>query len=127
MAKFLQVCKIGNWCLFVLAVSFLLLPFFLNTHPASAQSHDTDTVEAAAHPAKSSASDSAGIAFIAAAIATGLSSVAAGIAVAITGSAAIGAVAEKPEIMGKVLIFVALAEGIAIYGLLISIIIMTKI
>jgi V/A-type H+-transporting ATPase subunit K len=43
------------------------------------------------------------------------------------GAAAMGAVAEKPELMGKSLIYVALAEGIAIYGLLISIVILSKI
>jgi V/A-type H+-transporting ATPase subunit K len=59
--------------------------------------------------------------FIAAALATGLSSLAAGYAVANVGSAAIGALAEKPELMGRVLIVIGLAEGIAIYGLIVSI------
>ena len=66
-------------------------------------------------------------AFMAAAFATGIGSVAAGYAVANVGTAAMGAVAEKPELMGKSLIYVALAEGIAIYGLLISIIILAKV
>jgi V/A-type H+-transporting ATPase subunit K len=64
---------------------------------------------------------------IAAALSTGLSAVAAGIAVAIVGSAAMGAVAERPEVMGRSIIFVGLAEGIAIYGLIISIMILGKI
>ena len=66
-------------------------------------------------------------AMIAAAVATGLGSLAAGYAVSAVGTAAMGAVAEKPELMGKSLIYVALAEGIAIYGLLISIIILAKV
>lgn len=66
-------------------------------------------------------------AFLAAAIATGIGSVAAGYAVAQVGTAAMGAVAEKPDLMGKSLIYVALAEGIAIYGLLISIIVLAKV
>ena len=66
-------------------------------------------------------------AFMAAAIATGIGSLAAGFAVAQVGTAAMGAVAEKPELMGKSLIYVALAEGIAIYGLLISIIVLAKV
>jgi V/A-type H+-transporting ATPase subunit K len=66
-------------------------------------------------------------AFVAAALATGLGSIAAGMAVSNVGSAAMGAVAERPELMGKSLIYVALAEGIAIYGLLISIIILAKV
>lgn len=65
--------------------------------------------------------------FIAAALATGLSSLGAGIAVASVGSAAIGALAEKPELLGRALIMVGLAEGIAIYGLIISILILNQI
>jgi V/A-type H+/Na+-transporting ATPase subunit K len=65
--------------------------------------------------------------FIAAALATGLSSLGAGIAVASVGSAAIGALAEKPELLGRALIMVGLAEGIAIYGLIISILILNKV
>ncbi|MCB0121398.1 MAG: V-type ATP synthase subunit K, partial [Caldilineaceae bacterium] len=50
----------------------------------------------------------------------------AGIAVGISGAAAIGAMAEKPEILGRALIVVGLAEGIAIYGLIISFMILTQ-
>lgn len=64
--------------------------------------------------------------FVAAALATGLSSLGAGIAVASVGSAAIGALAEKPELLGRTLIMVGLAEGIAIYGLIISILILNQ-
>lgn len=66
------------------------------------------------------------IAFIAAALATGISSLAAAYAVAAVGSAAIGAMAEKPELFGRLLIVIGLAEGIAIYGLIISIMILTR-
>lgn len=58
--------------------------------------------------------------FLAAALSTGLSCIGAGVAVAAASSSALGAISEDPEIMGKSLIFVALAEGIALYGLLIS-------
>ena len=64
--------------------------------------------------------------FLAAALATGLSALGAGYAVAAVGSAAIGAMAEKPELLGRVLIMVGLAEGIAIYGLIISILILNE-
>ncbi len=57
---------------------------------------------------------------LAAAISTGLACVGAGIAVAGSGAAAVGATAEKPESFGRSLIFVGLSEGIAIYGLIIS-------
>jgi V/A-type H+-transporting ATPase subunit K len=65
--------------------------------------------------------------FLSAALATSLSAIAAGIAVAYVGSAAVGAMSEKPEIAGRALIYVGLAEGIAIYGLIIAIMILGKI
>ncbi len=64
-----------------------------------------------------------GLKFIGAALSTGLSGIGGGIAVANAASAAIGAMSENEKIMGKTLIFVALAEGIALYGLVISILI----
>ena len=67
-----------------------------------------------------------GLGLLAAAISTSISAIAAGVAVAIVGSAAMGAVAERPEVMGRSIIFVGLAEGIAIYGLIISIMILSK-
>jgi V/A-type H+-transporting ATPase subunit K len=57
---------------------------------------------------------------LAAAIAVGAGSVSAAYAVSSTGSAAVGAIAEKPEVFGRALIFVGLAEGVAIYGLIIA-------
>ena len=64
---------------------------------------------------------------VAAALATGLSSLAAGYAVGVVGSAAMGALTEKPELFGRLLIFIGLAEGIAIYGVIISVLILNKI
>lgn len=58
--------------------------------------------------------------YIAAALSTGLSCIGGGIAVASAASAALGAISEDSSIMGKALIFVALAEGIALYGLIVS-------
>lgn len=61
--------------------------------------------------------------YLAAALATGLSCIGAGIAVSQVGASAMAAISEKPELFGKVLVILGLAEGIAIYGLIISIII----
>ena len=72
------------------------------------------------------AAEAVGWALFNAALATGLSSVAAGVAVARVGAAAIGALAERPELFGRLLIFVGLAEGIAIYGLIVSIRILNR-
>jgi V/A-type H+/Na+-transporting ATPase subunit K len=64
--------------------------------------------------------------FMAAALAAGLAAVGAAYAVAVVGAAAMGAVAEKPDTAGRALIFVGLAEGIAIYGLIIAIMILGR-
>ena len=67
-----------------------------------------------------------GMGFLAAALSTGLSALGAGIAVAAAAPAAIGAVSENSKAFGKAIIFVVLGEGIAIYGLLISILIINR-
>ncbi|MEG0823811.1 MAG: ATPase [Erysipelotrichaceae bacterium] len=67
-----------------------------------------------------------GLGFLAAALATGMSALGAGIAVAAAAPAAIGAFSENAKNFGKSLIFVALGEGVAIYGLIISILIIIK-
>lgn len=74
----------------------------------------------AAGEAAEAVSNAEGWRYIAAALSTGISCIGAGIAVASAASAALGALSEDPGIMGKALIFVALAESIALYGLLIS-------
>ncbi len=58
--------------------------------------------------------------YIAAALSTGLSCIGGGIAVASASSAALGAISEDSSIMGKSIVFVGLAEGVALYGLIIS-------
>ncbi len=63
---------------------------------------------------------SSGLGYIAAALATSLSGIGSGIAVASSASAALGAISEDQSIFGKSMIFVAMAEGIALYGLIIS-------
>lgn len=68
-----------------------------------------------------------GMAYIGAAAATGLSCIGGGIAVGNAAPAAIGATSEDPKAFGKAIIFVALGEGIALYGMLISIMILSKI
>lgn len=70
--------------------------------------------------ADAAAASAEGLRYIAAALSTGLSCIGGGIAVASAASAALGAMSEDSSIMGKALIFVALAEGIALYGLIVS-------
>ncbi len=80
-----------------------------------------------ASSAAAAASTASGLGYIAAALVTGMSAIGAGIAVAAAAPAAIGAFSEDAKNFGKALIFVALGEGVALYGLLISILILNKI
>lgn len=65
-------------------------------------------------------------ALIAAAVAFGLGAIGAGIAISHVGAAAMGAVAEKPEIASQALIFIALAEGLVVFGFITAILILNK-
>jgi V/A-type H+-transporting ATPase subunit K len=82
------------------------------------------TVLAAGIAAQAAAADP--YASLAAGVSTGLAALGAGVAVSGTGAAAIGAIAEKPEALGRSLIFVGLAEGVAIYGLLIAFLVLFR-
>jgi len=107
--------------LIVIAAAALLLsdvPAF--SQPAAETGKAADTAESPEKPG-----GAAGGVAVGAALAAGLAAIGAGIAVGITGSAAIGAITEKPEMLGRSLIFVGLAEGIAIYGLIIAFMILT--
>ena len=111
-------------CLLIFAVAaanILLMPVY--AAPA-----DANLGESADEPNEPVTDPSAGygLGLLAAALATGLSGVGGGIAVAASASAAIGAISENPKVFGQALIFVALAEGIALYGLIISLQILAK-
>ena len=77
-----------------------------------------DPVQAA--EAASSSGMAEGLGYIAAALSTGMSCVGGGLAVASAASAALGAISEDSSVLGKSLIFVGLAEGVCLYGLIIS-------
>lgn len=77
--------------------------------------------------AAGTASSASGFAFIGAALVTAASCIGGGIAVASAASAALGAISENEGLFGKALIIVVLAEGIAIYGMLISLLILGKV
>lgn len=80
----------------------------------------------AAEAASATASTATGLGYIAAALVTGLSCIGGGIAVASASSAALGAISEDSSVLGKSLIFVGLAEGVCLYGLIISFMILGK-
>lgn len=80
----------------------------------------------AAGDAAAAASSSAGMGYLAAALSTGLSGIGGGIAVSAAASAALGAISEDSSFFGKSLIFAGLAEGVCLYGLIISFMILGK-
>ena len=75
------------------------------------------TVSAQAATAADTAGLATGLGYLGAALVTGLSGIGSGIAVASSASAALGAISEDGSLFGKSMIFVAMAEGIALYGL----------
>ncbi len=114
-----KACKrafLGNLCSFAgVMLLALILPI-------------GDFVSAASEEGVAAAlSTGAGLGYLAAALAVGLACIGSGIAVAAGAPAAIGAVSEDPKAFVKALIFVVLGEGIALYGLLIAILIISNI
>jgi V/A-type H+-transporting ATPase subunit K len=100
-------------------VSFFGVMIFLTGffYSGNAYAAATETVTTVADP-------TAGWKYMAAALSVGAGSIACGIAVASSASAAIGAISENEGIFGKTLVYVGLAEGVAIYGLLIALMIL---
>lgn len=77
-----------------------------------------------ASAAEAASGMSGAIKYIAAAIAVGLACIAGGLAVGKIGSSAMGAMSENPELSGKALPFVGLAEGICLWGMLVAVLIL---
>ena len=110
----------------ITAVSCLVLVAGALINLAVIPAGAADTARAATVSASPEQSFSNGMGFIGMALATGLACVGAGIAVGNVGSAAIGLVGEQPGAIGTTLIYVGLAEGVAIYGIVISMLIFSK-
>lgn len=108
--KVLGVNTVLFFGLLVMGVVFMFAP-------------DASASAAAAAPADGLA---AGLGYLGAALSTSISGIGGGIAVASAASAALGAVSEDSSVLGKSLIFVGLAEGVCLYGFIISIMILGK-
>lgn len=106
----------------VVAVSGLLMAGALVVFALAAYS-DSGVVTAAQ---VSTSSGGNWAAFLGAAVAVAGSSIGAGVAVAYTGAAALAALSERPELFGRAMVIVGLAEGIAIYGLIVAIILIGR-
>lgn len=105
----------GNFLVFALGMAAFL---YLGVQDVMAQ-------EAAAGGG-SGISMAVGLALIGIGLPTGLAAIGAGIALGPVGAAALAVIAEKPEMFGRTLIYMGLAEGIAIYGLVMSILLLGK-
>jgi V/A-type H+/Na+-transporting ATPase subunit K len=105
---------LANLALFALALAGLL---FLGVEQVLAQE--------AAQPARE-ITVGYGLALLGIGLPTGLAAIAAGIALGPVGSAALAVIAEKPEMFGRTLVYLGLAEGVAIYGLVMSILLLGK-
>ena len=100
----------------------VLLAVFVMACALSSVAFAEDAATAAAAP-----DINQGLGLLAAALAMGIAAIGSGIAVGAGAPAAIGALTEDPKSFGKALIFVALGEGIALYGMLVAILIWTKV
>jgi len=125
MLSLSRVKKVILFLVIVVAVGSFIQFAYANPAPAK---DAAKKINAHAKVVKAPLSkDTSGLVFIAAAICVGFSSLAAGWAVSTVGAAAMGAISEKPELAGRALIFVGLAEGIAIYGLIVAIMLLGKV
>ena len=94
--------------------------FFFSTFVFATIFMFSGNASAAGEVVSDATSNATGLGYLAAGLSTGLSCVGGGIAVASAASAALGAISEDSSILGKSLIFVGLAEGVCLYGLIIS-------
>lgn len=131
---FIKAFKKTNWLIAVFCLGIILTGsiWFFVSYAHSQDSGGANELEKASSgenaKAEAANKDTIGLAvgLVAAALATGMSSLGAAWAVSTVGAAAVGTIAERPESLGTMIIFVGLAEGIAIYGLIISILILGR-
>lgn len=116
--------NIAVFAVLVVLISVLCVNVFAADEPASTSDAATTSVEATEQTVTD---NSKGLGLLAAGLVTGLAGIGGGIAVAAGAPAAIAATAENPKSFGKSIIFVALGESIALYGVVISILILNKI
>ena len=116
--------NIAVFAVLVVLISVLCVNVFAAEAPSAGNDAAAVSTEAQAQPATD---NSKGLGLLAAGLVTGLAGIGGGIAVAAGAPAAIAATAENPKSFGKSIIFVALGESIALYGVVISILIINKI
>lgn len=118
--------NIAVFAVLVVIISVLCVNVFAAEAPSAGNDAAAVSTEAQAE-SQNVADNSKGLGLLAAGLVTGLAGIGGGIAVAAGAPAAIAATAENPKSFGKSIIFVALGESIALYGVVISILILNKI
>lgn len=111
---------VANICSFFALMLFGTVFFFTQSADAATVATTAESTTAMADALVT------GLGYIGAALAVGLSGIGGGIAVGAASSAALGAISEDEKMFGKTLLFVGLAEGVALYGLLIAFLIYIK-
>jgi V/A-type H+-transporting ATPase subunit K len=114
--RWMKAAILGNLVMFVLGILAVLVGGFNEVMAADPGAQSAREV-----------SLGLGLAVIGIGLPTGLATIGAGIAVSSVGSASLAVITEKPELFGRTLIYLGLAEGIAIYGLVVSILLLGKI
>jgi len=114
--RWMKAAILGNLGMFALGLAAVLAGGFNEVLAADSAAAGTGEV-----------SLGLGLAVIGVGLPTGLATIGAGIAVGSVGAASLAVITEKPELFGRTLIYLGLAEGIAIYGLVISILLLGKI
>ena len=108
---------------FVLAAAVLAVVIATSGGGVDATAPGPDPAAAA----EAAATVDTGAAFIGASIAVAASAIGAGIAIAYAGSAALATISEQPDLFGRAMVVVGLAEGVAIYGLIVAVLILGKV
>ncbi len=128
LRKHINIKFSWSWAIIGTAfIIFLTMPIILVLfHPKPLFAASPETTTSAPNAIDWGTAIKFGLGYLAIAISTGLAAVGAGVGTGIVGAAAVGVLAEKPDLFGRVLIFVGLAEGVAIYGLVMGIMILTQ-
>ena len=124
--RMVRAMRKGNLGIGVLTLVLLAAGLFLLWHGKPGEVIAQGQGPGMETPPAQGAGNARGLGFLAAGLSVGLAALGAGLAVSMVGSAAMGALVERPELTGRSMIYVGLAEGIAIYGLVISIMILGK-
>ena len=114
--QWVRVFSVANLLMFVVGIGLIMIG---GISEVLAQSSALDSMR--------EISTGYGLALIGIGLPTGLATIGAGIAVSSVGAASLAVITEKPEIFGRTLIYLGLAEGIAIYGLVVTILLLGKI